>query len=287
MNKFSHEQTPEWIAEEQEIQSMLPVADLMSKVHVIAQNILFGNIYVEGGELGRQEIREHRDNGGSFQIHMSHIRRWAPIYMAFVTKEEAISHLELNTGITARKEVFNLPVVGKMVVAKSGARPVDRKDKVKGETDEERRIRKEKNEETQSIGGRWLAHGYHWLIFTEGNSRVYIQDGEELKKIPRQPDEPLPVYSGFVRSLNNMTAEERTRAKIIGIGEHYPYKHTPFNATLYISRPEEPVDGTEIEKLQQGQDLINKVIKGAARSAWLRRNKISRETIENFEGITR
>ena len=287
MSEITGDIDPAWLAEEQEIQATLPDPTVMGKVHVLAQNILFGNIYVEGGEEGRQEILDHRDAGGSFQVHMSHIRRWAPIYMAFVTKEESLKHLELSTGITARSGTFRIPILGKNIVAKSGARPIEKKDKVKGETPEERDIRREYNETTQAIGGRWLAHGLNWLIYTEGNSRVYIQDGDELKRIPRQPDVPLPVFSGFVRSLNNMTPEERKRAKIIGIGEHYPYRHTPFGATLYVSRPEIPVDGTEEEKLQQGQAIMDKVIAGAARSAWLRRNHISKETIENFPGISR
>lgn len=287
MSKVTGNVDPTWLAEEQEIQAALPDPGVMSKIHVAAQHLLFGNIYVEGGEEGRQEIRDHRDAGGSFQIHMSHLRRWGPIYMAFVTKEEAIKHLELTTGITSKRENFELPVVGKMIVAKSGAKAVDRKDKVNGETPEERAARREHNEATQAIGGRWLAHGYNWLTYTEGISRVYIEDGDETKRIPRQPDVSLPVFSGFVRSLDNMTAEERQRVKIIGIGEHYPYRHVPFGATLYISRPESPVDGTEEEKLQQGQDIIDKVIAGAARSAWLRRNHVTRETIENFPGISR
>jgi hypothetical protein len=286
MSKVPGDIPPTWLAEQQEIEATLPDPSVMGKLHVLFQNVLFGNIYVEGGEEGRQEIRDHQETGGSFQIHMSHLRRWAPIYMAFVTKEESLKPLELRTGITARSGTFKIPVVGKSIVAKSGAKEVERKDKVKDETPEERAIRREHNEATQAIGGRWLAHGYNWLIYTEGNSRVYIQDGDELKRIPRQPDVPLPVFSGFVKSLNNMTPEERERVKILGIGEHYPYRHTPFGATLYVSRPERPVDGTDEEKLQQGQDLMDKVIAGAARSAWLRRNNVTRETIENFSGIS-
>jgi hypothetical protein len=278
---------PDWLVEEREIQATLPDPTVMGRLHAIAQNILFGNVYFEGGEEGRQEIRDHRDAGGSFQIHMSHIRRWAPIYMAFITKEEPLKHLELKTGITIRSGVYKIPVVGKGIVAKSGGQPIEKKDKVLGETPEERDIRRENNEKTQAIGGRWLAHGLNWLIFTEGNSRVYIQDGDMLKRIPRQPDVPLPVFSGFVKSLDNMTPEERVSTKIIGIGEHYPYRHTPFGATLYVSRPESPVDGTDEEKLKQGQDIMDKIIAGAARSAWLRRNHVSKDTIENFSGISR
>jgi hypothetical protein len=285
MSEITGDIDPAWLAEEQEIQVSLPDPSVMGKIHALVQNILFGNIYVEGGEEGRQEIRDHRDAG--FQVHMSHIRRWAPIYMAFATKEESLKHLELRTGITARSGTFEIPILGKRIVAKSGAKAVKRKDKVNGETPEERDIRREYNETTQAIGGRWLAHGFNWLIYTEGNSRVLIQDGAELKRIPRQPDVPLPVFSGFVKSLNNMTPEERERVRIIGIGEHYPYRHTPFGPTLYVSRPETPVNGTEEEKLQQGQDIIDKVIVGAARSAWLRRNHVTRETIENFPGISR
>lgn len=278
--------TPTWLEEERAIQESLP-GPVMGKIHAIAQKIMFGNIYFEGGEEGRQEIRDHRDAGGSLQIHMSHLRRWAPIYMAFVTKEEPLEHLELQTGITARQEIFELPIVGKSIVSNSGAQPIKKKDKVQGETPEQRDIRREDNEKTQAIGGRWLAHGKNWLIYTEGNSRVYVQDGDEQLRIPRQPDEPLPVFSGFLKSLDNMTPDERDKTKIIGIGEHYPYKHTPFGATLYVSRPESPIDGTEAERLKQGQDLMDKIIAGAARSAWLRRNNISKDTIENFSGASR
>lgn len=287
MIEYTGDITPSWLEEERNIQATLPDPAVMGKIHAIAQKILFGNTYFEGGEEGRQDIRDHRDAGGSFQIHMSHVRRWAPIYMAFATKEEPLKHFELTTGITVRHKIFELPIVGKSIVSKSGGQPIKKKDKVQGETPEERVNRREDNENTQAIGGRWLAHGYNWLIFTEGNSRVYIQDGDKQVRIPRQPDVSLPVFSGFIKSLDNMTPQEREKTKIIGIGEHYPYKHSPFGATLYVSRPESPIDGTVEEKLQQGQDIMDKIIAGAARSAWLQRNNVTKETIETFYGLGR
>lgn len=278
---------PTWDEEERLIQASLPNPAVMGKIHALFQNIMFGNTYFEGGEDGRQEICDHRDAGGSFQIHMSHLRRWAPILMAYVTKEEPLKHLELRTGITARQEVFEIPVVGKGIVAQSGAQRVKKRDKVQEETPEERNLRREENEKTQAIGGRWLAHGYHWLVYTEGNSRVYIEDDEGTSRIPRQPGVALPVFSGFLKSLDNMTPSERQKTKILGIGEHYPFKHTPFGATLYVARPESPIEGPEGVRLQQGQDLMDKIIAGAARSAWLRNHDVSRETIENFSGLSR
>ncbi len=221
--------------------------------------------YFEEG--ARDDIREHRDNGGTLLMLMTHFRRWEPLVMAQVARvNEPLKHVQYSTGITARRAMFELPVVGPLVVGNSGAQVVDRAIEHTNETPEQKAVRKEANQKTQAVGGRFLASGRNWLIFPEGGSRKIVERNGESVREEREPGVLLPLQRGFVYTLESMTPEERERVKLLGVAVHYGERlFSSFRSSVAIPRPETPVDGTGDEMFQQGEDLLSRAVADVVR----------------------
>ena len=233
---------------------------------------------VDGEPGAREEIAEHRDNGGSLLILMTHVRRrevFAIAQMARVNR--SLQHLQYRTGITARSELADLFGPLGYVVRHSGAQFIDRSLENLGETEEEKGARQARNKATQTAGGRFMAHGGHWLIYPEGGSKEVVIDEETKKPLigpdgkkvrkSREPGELLTIRSGFVDTLAAMTPEERSRVKMIGMSAHYGDRRIGikrFNPTLAIPKLVTPHEGdfedAEHRELvrQQGEDLLQK-----------------------------
>lgn len=230
---------------------------------------------------GKDDIRAHRDNGGSLLMIVSHASRWDTVAIAPITRtNEPLQHVQYNTGITAREEIFDIPVVGG-VVKRSGAQKVKRSLENPDESEEEKADRQKDNEGTQGGIGRVLASGGNGLVFGEGISKVpvtdksgkalYGPDGKPIRR-PRKPGEVLPVRKGFVYSLKSMTPEERKRVKLLGIAiYHGDRRFSGIRGTVAIPRPVDPLEGDYGDKdfqelvRQQGDDLLRRGMADAAR----------------------
>jgi hypothetical protein len=142
------------------------------------------------------------------------------------------------------------------------------------ETPAERAARREANRRTQAIGGRFLAAGYNWLIFPEGGTKKVVKkDGRAIRE-KREPGVLLPLRNGFVYSLESMTEEERRKVKMLGIAAHFSEgRFSNLHPTIYITRPEAPIEGTGAEEkwLKQGEDLLGRGLAEAVRLHDLRK----------------
>lgn len=238
---------------------------------------------VDGGPGAREDIAEHRESGGSLLILMTHVRRrevFAIAQMARVNR--SLQHLQYNTGITARSELAELFGPLGYVVRHSGAQFIRRSLENLGETEEEKDQRQAENHAVQAAGGRFLAHGGHWLIYPEGGSKEVVIDpetqkpliGEDGKKVrtPREPGKLLTIRPGFVDTLASMTPEERSRVKMIGMAAQYGKRRIgirTFNATLAIPRLVTPLEGDyedpeHRERVRlQGEDLLQRGLTAA------------------------
>jgi 1-acyl-sn-glycerol-3-phosphate acyltransferase len=184
--------------------------------------------------------------------------------------QPSMQHVRFTTGITARSELFDWPFPAGYVVRSSGAQKIKRSLEHPNETAEEKTARKEANQLTQAIGGRLLAKGYNWLIYPEGNSMQIVEENGKKVRIPREPGVMLPLYDGFVYSLENMTDEERRRVKMLGIAVHYgegALSH--FNPTVHIGMPVSP-EGTREDWFHQGEEILSHGISEAVRLHELR-----------------
>jgi hypothetical protein len=264
-------------AAEEDISPYLPKKGIMSPVHFLSSVVMNGaRTHFEEG--ARDDLQEHEAEGGTLLLLMTHFRRWEPIVMAQIARvNPSLQHLQYNTGITARRDIFSLPIVGPLVVGNSGAMPVDRVVEHPNETPEEKAARKERNQETQAIGGKFLANGHHWLIYPEGGSReILMKDGQQVMengkavRKPRKPDELLPLQGGFVHSLRVMSPEDRAKVKLLGIAVHYGDEDSSsFKPTITVPRLVTPLDGDfediahrELVK-QQGEDLLRQGVDDA------------------------
>lgn len=168
--------------------------------------------------------------------------------------------------------MHELPSVLGYIVRNSGAVIVDRPTESKDETEEQKQARREKNQEAQAIGGRILANGGHWLIYPEGLTRQTIIENGEEKKVPRKPGVLLPVQKGFVYTLNSMTPEQLQRVRILGMAVHYGGRlASSLRPTVYVTKPEVPIQGTVEEKRQQGEDILRRAVQEAVLIDSLRR----------------
>ncbi|HVX47890.1 MAG TPA: 1-acyl-sn-glycerol-3-phosphate acyltransferase [Candidatus Saccharimonadales bacterium] len=219
--------------------------------------------YEEGAE---EEILEHRDAGNPLQILMTHFRRVEPLVIAEIAgKQKTLRHIRYTTGITGKEELFDVPVIG-WFIRNGGVQKVSRPIENPNETPEQRALRKERNQQTQALGGRFLASGYNWLIFPEGGSRRTVEQDGQLVRVYREPGVVMPAQNGFVYSLENMTDEERRKVKLLGIAVHYGEgRFSSLHPTVHISRPVPPIDGTREERRQQGEDLLRHGVAEAVR----------------------
>jgi 1-acyl-sn-glycerol-3-phosphate acyltransferase len=261
---------PEQPGQEQELSNPPDKRVLAPVIGAVSLLMRGTRTYFEEG--ARDEIREHRDAGGSLLLLVTHFSRWEPLVLAQVARRnEPLRHIQYSTGITARRKVTELPIAG-IVVRHSGAHIVDRAIEQGEETPEQRLARKEANQQTQAVGGRYLAAGMNWLIFPEGGSKKVIKndDGETVREA-REPGVMLPLQRGFVYTLESMTPEERERVKLLGIAMHYGEGlFSSFNATVAIPRPESPVDGTGEDMFRQGENLLSRAVADAVTQHSLR-----------------
>jgi len=240
---------------QEDVLQNLPVKHVMGPVHALSRVVMHAETYFEDGAV--EDLHEHRDNSGTLLLLMTHFRRWEPIVMAQVAaKNEPLHHLKYNTGITARRKLFELPVAG-YIVRNSGAQIVDRPTENIDETPAQKAVRREENQRTQAIGGRFLASGFNWLIFPEGGSREVVEeDGKKIRK-ERKPGVVLPLQNGFLYTLESMSEEERRIVKLLGIAVHYgDRRFSSLRPTVHVSRPVAPLAGTREEIRQQGEDLL-------------------------------
>lgn len=226
--------------------------------------------YFEEGAV--EDLQEHRDNGGSLLLLMTHFRRWEPIVIADVARSnKPLRHIQYSTGITARSKLFDLPFPAGFVVRHSGSHRVNRSTENPNETPEERARRKEENRKTQITGGRFLARGLNWLIFPEGSSRETVEVDGQTIRIPRKSGEVLPLQLGFVYTLESMSEEERRRVKLLGIAVHYGDRRlSSLRPTVHVGRPVSPIEGTSEELRQQGEDILRHGVSEAVRLDALR-----------------
>lgn len=260
-----------------------PAKHVMVPIHALFGLVMAGTrTYFEkgadGGPGARDEIAEHRDNGGSLLVLMTHVRRrevFAIAQMARVNR--SLQQLQYRTGITARSQLARLPEPLGYIVRNSGSQFIDRSLENLGENQNEREARQAKNKAVQAAGGRFLAHGGHWLIYPEGGSKEVVMDQETGKPLKgpdgkvirksREPGQLLTIRSGFVDTLATMTPKERSRVKMIGMAAHYGDRFLGikrFNPTLAIPRLVTPREGDyenpehrEIVR-RQGEDLLQK-----------------------------
>lgn len=249
-----------------------PAKHVMMPVHFTLNALLRGvRTHFEKGT--REEIAEHRDSGGSFLVLMTHFKRMEILAMAQIARNNrSLQHLQYRTGITARSEMGELLEPFGYIIRHSGAQFVDREQENLGETEEERDARRERNEETQSAGGRFMVYG-NWVIWPEGKSKEEVMkdgevvrgpDGKPLRK-PRDPEKLLPVKSGFVYSLKAMPPEKRRDVRILGIAAHYGERRfSILRPTMAIPRLAVPLEGDYDDRShqrrvrQQGEDLLLK-----------------------------
>jgi len=240
------------------------------KKHVIwpvvhaARLVVHPNTYFEEG--AEAEILEHRDAGGSMLMLMTHFRRWEPVVIAqLADKHRTLQHIRYTTGITARDELFEAPVLG-YIIRNSGAQRVKRTIEHPNETSEQKAARKESNQRTQAIGGYFLANGLNWLIFPEGGSKKIVEEDGRSIRVPRDPGRLLPLQRGFVYSLESMSKEDRERVKLLGITVHYGEgRLSSLRPTVHITRPEDPIEGTSEIRLYQGEKLLRRSLEQAIR----------------------
>jgi 1-acyl-sn-glycerol-3-phosphate acyltransferase len=254
------------VISQEEVLPNLPNKHVMGPVHALAKLVMHAQTNYENGAV--EDLHEHRDNGGTLLLLMTHFRRWEPIVIAqIVANSEPLQHLKYNTGVTARRWLFELPVVG-YIVRNSGAQIVDRPTENKNETPVQRKARKEANQKAQAVGGRFLANGLNWLIFPEGQSRQVVEKDGQKVKVSREPGILFPIQKGFVYTLESMSEEERRKAKLLGVAVHYGDRLFPsLRPTVHISRPTAPVNGTVEEIRQQGEDLLRTGVSEAIRLA--------------------
>jgi len=91
-------------ADNPEVLEHLPKRLVMAPVHTLASMVMRAHTYFEEG--ARDDLHEHRNNGGSLLVLMTHFRRWEPIVIAQAARvNEPLQHLQYNTGITARRDM--------------------------------------------------------------------------------------------------------------------------------------------------------------------------------------
>jgi 1-acyl-sn-glycerol-3-phosphate acyltransferase len=225
-------------------------------------------------EAGAEDaIESHRDAGGSLLILMTHFTRVEPFVLAqMATKQKALRHIPYTTGITARREIGELPWPAGYIVRNSGAQFVDRSLENQNETAAEKALRQERNQQKQAIGGRFLANGLNWLIFPEGGSKkTVIKDGEKVRE-KRDRGVLLPLQPGFAYTLESMSTQERQRAKLLGIAVDFLEEGfmSVLRPTVYVTRPEAPVSGDREALMQQGTELLARGVEESVRLASLR-----------------
>jgi 1-acyl-sn-glycerol-3-phosphate acyltransferase len=217
---------------------------------------IFPRTHFEAG--AEQEIIDHRDADGSLLILSTHFSRFvepATIARTASTKEP-LKHIRYKTGVTARRELFDIPVLSSVLRA-CNAEPVARKTERQNETPEERLARQQANQQALLPGSRYLAGGFNWLIFPEGSSRETVKNGDKEVRQKRRKGELLPIREGFARILENLTPEERSRVKMLGIAAHYgDGRLSLLRPTVHIARPTSVVEGSREEMRQQGEDLL-------------------------------
>ncbi|HUY85061.1 MAG TPA: 1-acyl-sn-glycerol-3-phosphate acyltransferase [Candidatus Dormibacteraeota bacterium] len=216
-------------------------------------------------------IRKHRDQRGVLEILATHFSRLEPGVIAQLAgKHESLSHLKYTTGVTARTELWDIPVLGRLLRSIDAA-PVKRTIERPNETDAERADRQEANQRQQAKAGRRMARGNNWIIWPEGNSKRSAEVNGQLVRVKRDPKTLLPIRNGFVYSLEAMTEEERARVKLLAITCYYGERAlSGLRPTVYIGKPVAPVEGEREEVRQQGEALMRRGLAEAIRLDELR-----------------
>lgn len=244
----------------------VPNPRVMAPLHWIAGRIFHAQTTFEDGAV--EALHDHRDNGGSTLVLMSHFSRLEPLIIAQVAEtEEPLRYLRCKTGITAREELFHLQWPLGAIVRNSGAQVVQRSVEHPGETPDEAAMRRENNQKTQTAGADYLRNGLHWLIYPEGGSKKYdIKDGARVSE-PRKGDELLPLQRGFVYTIEALSEQERENVMMLGMVAHFGDRFlSGLRPSLYVTRPESPVKGaTGDELLQQGTDMMQKGLENVLR----------------------
>jgi hypothetical protein len=246
-----------------------PSKPLINTVVALGRVIYHPKTYFED----EAAIREHRDQGGVLYILMTHFNRFEPGMMAqLACKHKSLRHIKYTTGVTARKELWDIPGLGH-VLRNINAAAVERVTERPNVTPEEKKERQEENQRKQAIAGRYLAQNKNWIIWPEGSTRedVKQEDGEKVR-IPRDIETLLPIRRGFVYSLEAMTEEERKNVKLLAIASYFGERAlSVVRPTVHIGRPTAPIEGTTEEVRQQGEDLLQHSFSEAKRLDALRR----------------
>lgn len=240
----------------------LPDKRVMGPVHKLFGGVMQAKTFYEAGAI--DGLHEARELGQSVLLLMTHFNRVDPLILAQITQnEEPLQFLRFNTGITARRSLFSLPLIMGYVVRHSGAQPVDRAWENSNETPEEKLQRQEANLKIQAGSAiNYLVHGLNWLVFPEGGSRKIVETNGEKTRVPRERDKLLPIQRGFAVTIDEMRKqypEAVENVRMLSIVSFYgDRRFASLRPTVLVSRLEQPVNGTQEDIRKQGENMLQR-----------------------------
>lgn len=238
---------------------------VLATILTLVDATFHGENYFEYG--AEEEIRHHRDLGGSFIILLTHYRHADPVVMGKIARRnESLRFLQYTTRVAAKRDLFHKRLYG--FIIRSCCQPFDRSIEHPYETLEQKEERREKNQKAIAVLGQVIEAGGNCLILPEGGSKdpvlddfgqfQYDKDGKMIR-VPRRPGVLQEIQNGFVYVVEGLSTEARERTQFLAVAVNFGNRlFSNFRATSVVSRPEPIIDGPSEDIKLQGVNLLHR-----------------------------